>query len=151
MASGDRISEAVRVATIMGHAPDAVKSMLRLSPLEQRRCVEAVDTRAMPRLDSSKGRCRCKLEMSAMAAKARRVRANPPETRTRNATTGTMVSGKRNCSDIVHIARSGATYVRIVQLDWLNRRMVQWLAFKNLNLKLRMSKQHNGVTSTVKT
>ena len=28
--------------------------------------------------------------------------------------------------------------------------MVQWLAFKNLNLKLRVSKQHNGVTSTVK-
>ena len=30
VASGDRISEAVRVATIMDHALDAVKSMLRL-------------------------------------------------------------------------------------------------------------------------
>ena len=29
VASGDRISEAVRVATIMDHPPDAVKSMLR--------------------------------------------------------------------------------------------------------------------------
>ena len=29
VASGDSISEAVRVATIMDHAPDAVKSMLR--------------------------------------------------------------------------------------------------------------------------
>ena len=41
--------------------------------------------------------------------------------------------------------------VRIGKLDWFNRIMVQWLAYKNLNLKLRMSKQHNGVTSTVKT
>ena len=48
VASGDRISAAVRVATIMDHAPDAAKSMLRLSPLEQRRSVDAlklVDTR----------------------------------------------------------------------------------------------------------
>ena len=42
VASGDRISEAVRVATIMDHALDAVKSMLRLSPLEQRRGVDAL-------------------------------------------------------------------------------------------------------------
>ena len=35
VASGDTISEAVRVATIMDHALDAVKSMLRLSLLEQ--------------------------------------------------------------------------------------------------------------------
>ena len=42
VASGDRISEAVRVVTIMDHAPDAVKSMLRLSPLEQRRSVDAL-------------------------------------------------------------------------------------------------------------
>ena len=41
MACGDRISEAVRVATIMDHASDAVKSELRLSPLEQRRSVAA--------------------------------------------------------------------------------------------------------------
>ena len=40
--SGDRISEAVRVATILGHAPDAVKSLLRFSPLEQRRSVDAL-------------------------------------------------------------------------------------------------------------
>ena len=38
-ARGDKISEAVRMATIMDHAPDAVKSTLRLSPLEQRRNV----------------------------------------------------------------------------------------------------------------
>ena len=42
VASGDRFSEAVRVATIMDHALDAVKSMLRLSPLEQRRSVDAL-------------------------------------------------------------------------------------------------------------
>ena len=42
VASGDRISEAVRVATIVDHAPDAVKSMIRLSLLEQRRSVDAV-------------------------------------------------------------------------------------------------------------
>ena len=35
----------------------------------------------MPRLDSSKDRCRCKLELSAMAGRARRVRANPPDTK----------------------------------------------------------------------
>ena len=75
-----------------------------------------------------------------MAARARRVRANPPETearteakartrtstramtetRARNAMAGTMVSGKQNSRDTVHIARSGATNVRIVELDWLN-------------------------------
>ena len=42
VASGDKISEAVRVATIMDHAPESVKSMLRLSPLEQRRSVDAL-------------------------------------------------------------------------------------------------------------
>ena len=42
VASGDKISEVVRVATIMDHAPDAVKSMLRLSPPEQRRDVDAL-------------------------------------------------------------------------------------------------------------
>ena len=42
VANGDRISEAVRVATIMEHAPDAVKSMVRLCPLEQRRSVDAL-------------------------------------------------------------------------------------------------------------
>ena len=42
VASGDKISEAVRVATIMDHAPDAVKSMLRSSALEQRRDVDAL-------------------------------------------------------------------------------------------------------------
>ena len=107
----------------------------------------------MPRLDSSKGRCRCKLELPVMAGRARKVRANPPETkaraktrtrtstramtetRTRNAPTGTMVSSMRNSRDTVHIARSGATNVRIVELDWLSRKMVQWPALKNLNLK----------------
>ena len=42
VASGDKISGAVRVATIMDHAPDAVKSMLHLSPVEQRRNVDAL-------------------------------------------------------------------------------------------------------------
>ena len=42
VASGDRISEADSVATIMDHTPDAVESMLRLSPLEQRRSVDAL-------------------------------------------------------------------------------------------------------------
>ena len=35
VASGDKISDAVRVATIMDDAPDAVNPMLRLSPPEQ--------------------------------------------------------------------------------------------------------------------
>ena len=42
VASGDKIIEAVRAATIMDHAPDAVKSVLRLSPLEQRLSVDAL-------------------------------------------------------------------------------------------------------------
>ena len=61
VASRDRISEEVRVATVMDHAPRAVKSMLRLSPVE--RCVEAVDTRVklchawtLPRVDADAGR-----------------------------------------------------------------------------------------------
>ena len=62
VASGDRISEAVRVATIMDHATDAVKAMLRSSPsgtATQHRCFEAVDTRVklshawtLPRVDA---------------------------------------------------------------------------------------------------
>ena len=39
VASGDKISQAVRVATVMDHASDAVKSMLFLSLLEQRDAV----------------------------------------------------------------------------------------------------------------
>ena len=42
VASGDKISEAARVATVMGQAPDAVKSTLRQSPLKQRRSVDAL-------------------------------------------------------------------------------------------------------------
>ena len=42
VASEDSISEAVRVATIMDHALDAVKSMFQLSSLEQRRSVDAL-------------------------------------------------------------------------------------------------------------
>ena len=64
VAIADRISEALRVATIMDHAPDTVKSMLRLSPLEQRRNVDALKLRNVnqvtPRLGTSNGRSRCK-------------------------------------------------------------------------------------------
>ena len=66
VASGDKISDAVRVATIMDHAQDAVKSMLRLSPLEQRRRADALklwiresscDTPGLlPRVDAEAGR-----------------------------------------------------------------------------------------------
>ena len=70
-------------------------------------------------------------------------------TRTRNGTTGTVVSNKRNSRATVHIAQSGATNAQIVVFDWLNRKVVQWLAFKNLNLTLTVSRQHNGVMSTV--
>ena len=42
VASGDKISEAVRVATVMDQSPDALKSTLRKSPLEQRRNIVAL-------------------------------------------------------------------------------------------------------------
>ena len=123
----------------------------------------------MPRLDSSKGRCRYWSELSVRAARARRIRATPRETkararvkaktrtstramtgtRPRDGTTGTVVSNKRNSRATAHISRSGATNAQIVGLDSLNRKVVQWLAFKNLNLKLTVSRQHNGVMPTV--
>ena len=42
VASGHKISEGVRVATIMCHAPDAVKPMFRQSLLKQRRSIDAL-------------------------------------------------------------------------------------------------------------
>ena len=163
VASGDRISEAVS-GDDHGSRAGCSKidaSIISSGTATQCRCVEAVDRRVKlchAWTLSSKGRCRCKSELSVAAARARRVRANPPETkarakakartrtstramtetRTRNAMTGTMVSGKRYSRATVHIARSGATNVRIVEIDWLNRKMVLWPAFKNQNLKLRM-------------
>ena len=66
VASGDKIGEAVWVVTIMDHAPDAVKSMLRQSPLEQRRSVDALKncgnvSQLTQRLGSSKGRSRLQI------------------------------------------------------------------------------------------
>ena len=117
----------------------------------------------MPRLGSSKGRCRCRSELSVTAKRARGVRTNPPETkkgrtkartrtstramtetRPRDGTTGTVVSNKRSSRATVHTARSGATNAQFVGLDWLNTKMVQWLALKNLNLKLTEFRQHHG-------
>ena len=42
VAGGDKISEAVRVATIMDHAPDAVKSMSLITSGKERRNVDAL-------------------------------------------------------------------------------------------------------------
>ena len=115
----------------------------------------------MPRLDSSKGRCRYWSELSVRAARARRITATPREkkararvkaktrtstramtgTRPRDGITGTVVSNKRNSRATAHISRSGATNAQIVGLDSLNRKVVQWLAFKNL--------KSNGVVPTV--
>ena len=149
VASGDRISEAVRVATIMDHAPDAVKSMLRFSPLEQRCGIDALKLWIRESSCATPGRFQGSMPMQVGAVseggKGKKVRANLPETqarakarartrtstramtetRTRNATTGIMVSGKRNSKNIVHIARSGTTNARIVELHCLNRKMVQ--------------------------
>ena len=79
--SGDKISEAVRVATIM--EPDAVKSMLRLSPLKQRRNVNALKLWIRQSSYATKGRSRCKSVLSTMAARARKARARRPATRAR--------------------------------------------------------------------
>ena len=42
VASGDKISDAVRLATIMDHAPEPLKATLCQSPLDQRRTVDAL-------------------------------------------------------------------------------------------------------------
>ena len=42
VASGDKISDAVRVVTIMNHAPEPMKGTLCQSPLDQRRSVDAL-------------------------------------------------------------------------------------------------------------
>ena len=42
VASGDKISDAVRVATIMKHAPEPMKGTLCQSPSDQRRSVDAL-------------------------------------------------------------------------------------------------------------
>ena len=150
VASGDRTSEAVRVATIMDHAPDVVKSMLRLSLLEQRRSVDALklwireSSYATPGLfqgsmpmqagavsDGGKGKNgKSKSTGDKGKGKTRAVM----EIRPRDGTTGTVVSNKRNSRATVHIARSGATNAQ-------NRKLVQWLAFKSLNLKLAVLRQ----------
>ena len=60
----------------------------------------------MQRLDSPQGwNAQCRSELSVTGARARRVRANPPETRPRDGTAGTVVSNKRNSKASVHIAR----------------------------------------------
>ena len=169
VASGDRISEAVRVVTIRDHAPDAVKSMLRLSPLEQRRSVDALKlwTResrcATPGLfqgsmpmqvgavsDGGKG----KKGKSKSTGDKGKDRGKGKEKNKHKGNDGDKSKERDDWNKGQRQAKfqgCGATNVRIVELDWLSRKMVQWLAFKNLNLKLRMSKQHNGVTAKVKT
>ena len=132
--SGDRISEAVRVAPIMDHALDAVKSMLRLSLLEQRRSVDALklwirESRyATPGLfqgsmpmqvgavsdggKGKKGKSESPPETKARAramAKTRTSTRAMTATRPRDGTTGTVVSNERNFRATAHIARTGAT------------------------------------------
>ena len=162
VASGVKISEAMRVVTIMDHAPDAVKSVLRLSPLEQRRNVDALTLWIRGSSCAAPGLFQGSVPMQVGAVndgdkstgdkgKGKGTRA-VTAARARNETFGTVVNNKYKSKVFVHIARSGDTNSQIVELGWHNRRKVQqWLGSLSLNLKLRMSKQHNGVTSTVKT
>ena len=76
----------------------------------------------MPRLYSSKGRYRCRSELSVTKTRTRTSTRAMTETRPRSATLGTVVSNKRNSKATVHIARSGVTNEQIVGLDWLNRK-----------------------------
>ena len=98
----------------------------------------------MPRLDSSKGSMPMQVGAVSDGGKGEKGKSKTTGG-TRNGTTGTVVSNNRDSRANVHIARSGATNAHIAGLDWLNRKVVQWLAFKNLNLKLPVSRQHNGV------
>ena len=158
VASGDRISEAVRVATIMDHAPDAVKSMLRVSPLEQRRSVDALKLWIRESSYATPGRSRCKLELCKGKKGKSKSTGNKGKGKGKgkdkskhesndgdnNKERDDWNNGQRQAKFqgyCAHFARSGATNVRIVELEWLNRKIVQWLAFKNLNRKPRMSKQ----------
>ena len=87
VASGDKISEAVRVATIMDHAPDAVKSMLRLSPLEQRRSVDASKLWIRESRYATPGLFQGSMPVQVGAVsdcgKGKKGRANTPETKAR--------------------------------------------------------------------
>ena len=165
----------MRVATIIDHAPDAVKSMLRLSPLEQRRSVDALklwireSNYATPGLfqgsmpmqvgavsDGGKGKKKCKSKSTGDKGKGKgkgkdrnKHKGNDGD---KSKERGDWNNGQRQAKFQGYCSHCSkwAINVRIVELDWLNRKMVQLLALKNLNLKLRMSKQHNGVTPTVK-
>ena len=77
MAAGDKITEAVRVSTIMDHVPDAVKSMLRLSPLEkQRHDVDALNLwvreSSYATLGLLQGSARCKSVLSKDGGKGKK-------------------------------------------------------------------------------
>ena len=144
VASGDRISEAAREATIMDHSPDAVKSMLRSSPLEQRRSVDALSSYATPGLFHG-----------SMPMPVGAVSDGGKGKKGKSKSTGDKGKGKGKDKNNVKGNDGDKNKERD---DWNNGQRqakfqgyLQWLAFKNLNLKLRMSKQHNGVTSTVKT
>ena len=169
MASGERISEAVRVVTIMDHAPDAIKPMLRLSPLEQRRSFDALQlwiresSYATPGLfqgsmpmqvgavsDGAKGK---KGKSKSTGDKGKGKGKNKHKSNDGDKAKGRDYwnSGQQqaqiqgycsHCSKWGHKRADGRT--RLAQ-----QKKVQWLAFKNLNLKLTVSRQHNGVTPTV--
>ena len=172
VASGDKISEAVRVATIMDHAPDAVKSMFRLSPLEHRRNVDELKlwireiklrhAWAHPMVGPDASQC-CQWwrqrqegqeqydprQTQGQGQRARtRASTRAVTTRARNETVGTVVNNKYNSKVIAQIAHSGDTNAQIVGLGWHNRRMVQWLVFRNRSPRPMVSSPRNGVMST---
>ena len=110
----------------------------------------------MPRLDSSKGRYRRRSELSVTAARARKVRAIPLETKARSKGKGTGL--QEQCTRamtetwprvLFTLLEVGPHTRRLSDSTGSTDRMVQWLVFKNLNLKLTVFRQHNGAMPTV--
>ena len=151
VASGDKISEAVRVATIMDHAPDAVKSMLRLSPLEQRRNVDVLklwireSSYATPGLflgsvpmqvsavnDGGKGK---KGNSKTTSGKGKGKDKNKHKISDNNKSKNKNVHSKYNSRVIAYITRSGSTNADC-RTRRAHRKMVQLLVFRNRNPRL---------------
>ena len=169
VASGDRISDAVRVATIMDHAPDVLKSMLRSSPLEQRRSVDALKLWIRQSSNATPG-----LFQGSMPMQVGAVSDGGKGKKGKSKSTGDKGKGKGKGKDKNkhegndgdknkerddwNIGQRQAKFQRYFShcSKWSHKRAdcrtrLAQQAFKNLILKLGISKQHNGVTSTVKT
>ena len=143
VASGDKISEAVRVATVMDQAPDAVKSTLRQSPLEQGRSVDALKMRIRASSDATPGLFQGSVPMQVGA-----VNDGGKGKKGKSKTSWDKGKGKGKGKDRVRILTAGVVVNRRCNSRAFCSHCSKW-GHKRADCRTRLAQQKNGAVASV--